>query len=267
VMAVRRTADQKEVILDAQIDAKNPPPGNVVGHIRTQIVGGGGSVSLELPPLEPPMGKLEAHAQIPSTFLGTDLLPAEFGELAVELRVLTRELREAKVVEHFDETLFAVRSQLEKAGKLIDSLDQTVGDPKLRDDLRASLANFHTATDSATKIGANLEKFSANLDSLGQKFGAVADNANSTITKTQAHVDELSKRIDDRLLEVAKVLESFQSVAAKIDQGKGTAGLLVNDAKLYESLVDSSRELTLTIKDLKLLVEQWTEEGVHLKLK
>ena len=40
----------------------------------------------------------------------------------------------------------------------------------------------------------------------------------------------------------------------------------MNDPKLYQALVDSSRELNATIVDLKRLVEQWEQEGLHFKL-
>ena len=66
--------------------------------------------------------------------------------------------------------------------------------------------------------------------------------------------------------DVARLLETFQSVAGKIDHGQGTAGMLVNDNKLYQSLVDTAQEIKLTVNDLKLLIEQWTQEGVSLKL-
>ena len=62
-------------------------------------------------------------------------------------------------------------------------------------------------------------------------------------------------------------MDQFQSIAEKVEKGQGTAGALVNDPKLYESLVDTSRELNLTIKDLQRLVQQWEQEGVTLKLK
>jgi ABC-type transporter Mla subunit MlaD len=86
------------------------------------------------------------------------------------------------------------------------------------------------------------------------------------VTKTQAHVDDISKNIDDRLLQVSRLLEQFQSIAGKIDQGKGTAGMLVNDSKLYENLAETSKELDQTVKALKGLIDQWTDEGVYLHL-
>ena len=118
---------------------------------------------------------------------------------------------------------------------------------------------IRAATDTANRVAANVEKFTVNLNT-------VTENANTTLTKAQGHVDDVSKQLNDRMLQVAKLLEQFQSIAAKVDDGKGTAGKLINDAKLYESLVDTSRELNLTIKELNLLVKQWTDEGVYIKL-
>ena len=59
----------------------------------------------------------------------------------------------------------------------------------------------------------------------------------------------------------------MQSILGKVDKGQGTAGQLVNDPRLYQSLVDTSRELNATVADLKRLIEQWEEEGVDLHLK
>jgi phospholipid/cholesterol/gamma-HCH transport system substrate-binding protein len=259
VTNLRRSADQTQVVIEVQLDEKNPPPANVVGRIRSQIVGGGSNISLEIPEGSTPTGRLEAHASIPTQFLGVDLLPPEFAQLAVELRLVAQQLRESKLTEHLDATLLTVRAQVEHAGKLIESLDTLVSDPKMREDLRTSLANLRTVTESANRIGTSLEKVGARLDS-------VATNADATITKTQGHIDELSKQMSDRLIQVSRLLEQFQSIAGKIDQGKGTAGLFINDPKLYENLVDTSKELNLTIADLKLLVKQWTDEGMYIKL-
>jgi ABC-type transporter Mla subunit MlaD len=266
VTALSRTPDQKRVRIEAQVDEANPPPANVVGRIRSQIVGGGSNVALEVPEGQQPQGRLQAHAKVEAVFLGVDLLPPEFAQLATELRLMAQQLRESKLTEHLDQTIVTVRTQVEHAGKLIDSLNDVVADPKLREDLRQSMAQIRTATETANRIGANLEKFTGDLDRIGQNLNTVSENANTTITKTQAHIDELSKQMNDRLIQVATLLDRFQSIAMKIDQGQGTAGKLINDAKLYESLVETSKELNLTITDLKLLVKQWTDEGVYLKL-
>jgi phospholipid/cholesterol/gamma-HCH transport system substrate-binding protein len=266
ISAMHRTADETQVILEAQIDGRDPPPANVVALVRSQIVGGGSNISLEVREPDKPTGKLKPGAIVKGVFVGVDLLPPEFAQLAVELRLTAEQLRKSNLADNLNKTVLTVKEQVEHAGKLIDSVDSLVSDPKMREDLKASLAQIRTATESANRIEQKIEKFSDNLDKLGTNLNTVSDNANATITKTQGHIDELSKQMSDRLLQISRLLEQFQSIAAKVDQGKGTAGQLINDPKLYESLVDASRELTLTIKDLKLLVKQWTDEGMYIKL-
>ena len=256
---VSRSADQKEVVIDALLEAANPPPDNVIGRIRTQLVGGGAILSLEVPAGQAPTGHLAAGAAVPTEFVGSDLLPREFSDLATELRLTTEQIRKSDLAVNLNKTVLTFREQAEKAGKLIDSLDSAVNDPKMREDLKSALAGIRAATDTANRVAANVEKFTVNLNT-------VTENANTTLTKAQGHVDDVSKQLNDRMLQVAKLLEQFQSIAAKVDDGKGTAGKLINDAKLYESLVDTSRELNLTIKELNLLVKQWTDEGVYIKL-
>src|SRR5207249_1400284 len=88
----------------------------------------------------------------------------------------------------------------------------------------------------------------------------------TTVKNVGGNVESISKQVGDRLEQISKTIDHFQSIAAKIDTGQGTAGQLVNDPKLYQSLVDSSRELNATIVDLKRLVEQWEQEGLSFKL-
>ena len=45
--------------------------------------------------------------------------------------------------------------------------------------------------------------------------------------------------------------ESLNKIVTKIESGKGTAGKLVNDDGLYESLIGTSKELESLLSDLK----------------
>jgi phospholipid/cholesterol/gamma-HCH transport system substrate-binding protein len=128
-----------------------------------------------------------------------------------------------------------------------------LNDPKIASDLRASLENIRHISDK-------MSKFSDRLDTLG-------DQATDTITDARADVNKISRQVDDRMLELASTLQSVNTIVAKVNTGQGTAGLLVNDPRLYQSLVDNSRQLNATILDLKRLIEQWEQEGVTLKLK
>jgi ABC-type transporter Mla subunit MlaD len=223
-------------------------------------------VSLEVPEGQKPQGRLQPGAQVPAKFVGLDLMPPEIGQLANELRLTAEQLRESHLVEHLDETIQTVNVQLQKAGKLVDTIDNTVHDSQVQENLRASLENVRKATEQANRVGANLEKFSGRLEQMGDRFDHVAQSADTTINKAQAHIDDLAKQMTDRMEQAARLLTQVQSITAKVDGGKGTAGMLVNDPKLYEGLVDTTKELSGVLRDLKLLVEQIREEGFPLRL-
>ena len=213
----------------------------------------GGTSTLTLVPIDAvEKGKLESGARLRAHFVGLQFLPPEFAELARELRATAQQFRESKVILHLDE-------QVEKAGKVLDSANQFISDPKLRQDIQTAATNVRTASETINRIGTKLDK-------LSDDAAATMTDVRQTVTKTGNHVDDISKQVGDRLTQIAKTLDHFESIAAKIDQGKGTAGQLVNDPKLYQALVDSSRELNATITDFKRLVEQWEQEGVSLKL-
>jgi phospholipid/cholesterol/gamma-HCH transport system substrate-binding protein len=135
-----------------------------------------------------------------------------------------------------------------------------INDPKIAADLRASLENIR-------HISEKISKFSDRLDSLGDQATGTITDARETVKDARADVDKLSHQVDGRMLEISRALETFNSIISKVNTGQGSAGQLVNDPRLYQSLVDNSRELNATILDLKRLIEQWEQEGVTLKLK
>jgi phospholipid/cholesterol/gamma-HCH transport system substrate-binding protein len=177
-----------------------------------------------------------------------------------------QQLRQANLIGHIDE-------QVQKVGKLIDSVQAYVGDEKTRNDLKAAIENLRTTTESANRVTGNLEKFSGKLDKIGDDASATIKDArttiqtaNTSIQKTQGDIDQVTAQVGDRLLQISKLLDQFNSIAAKVNDGKGTAGQLVNDPKLYQGLVDTTQQLNATVTDLRRLVQQWEQEGVSLKL-
>ena len=240
VMAVKRAPDNTSVLIEGEVNKQPALPANLKAIIRTQSAfGGAAEIALEL--TGPPTGTLVAGAQIQAVYEGSSLLPKELTQVA-------EDLHRQQLIQHLDQTVISIRQQSERAGQLLQSVQQIVGDPKMRDDLHVALTNIRKATESATRVGADMEKFTGNL----QK---VSDQTSATMSDVRVAAARLGS-----------VLDHFESVSAKVDQGKGTAGMLVNDPKLYQGLVDTTRELHATIADLQRVVQQWEQEGVTLKL-
>jgi phospholipid/cholesterol/gamma-HCH transport system substrate-binding protein len=255
VTKVRLLPDRPMVEFEGVVNRDPPLPANLIARIRAaSALGSGSMVSLEMQGPDTG-GKLQEGQTIKAEYIGFgQLLPLDaFGDLADELKFAVRDLRESKLIQHLDE-------QVRNAGKTIDSIQQVVGDPKTREDIKASIANLREITENAKALSTKLDKFADEL----QKTNVAA---NETIAKAGQNIESLSRQMGERLTQIARLLDSFQSISEKLDKGQGSAGALVNDPKLYESLVDTSRELNETIRDFKRLVEQWEQEGVTLKLK
>lgn len=263
ITQLRRDPNQRDVLIDAEINDTPPLPGNVEGIIRTQsLISGSSALSLDLigGTAAEPKGQLKNGQIIQARYVGTELIPPQFATLASELSKTTQDVQKVRLIAHLDET---VRS----ATDVMKSLDDYVSDPKMRADLRAAISNFREVTERADRSAANIEKFSGSLQKVTDDTTATLADVRTTVRKTQGNLDDLTKQLSDRLLQVSKLLDSFQSIATKVDKGQGTMGLLLNDPKLYQSLVDTSRELNSTVADLQRLFQQWEQEGLYLKLR
>jgi phospholipid/cholesterol/gamma-HCH transport system substrate-binding protein len=253
--------DRKRVHFAAAVNVDPPLPRNLRATIRTaSLLGTGSTVSLE-PDGEPSSENLREGDVIKAEFVGLgQILPSEFSELAGELGALGRQFRESNIVGHIDE-------QVQKAGQLIDSLNKIAGDESTRENIKMAIADMREVAGRAKNIAADLEKFAKDVQQVTVETNTTIGEARMQISRAGNNIDSLSRQMGDRLTQIARLLDQFQSIAQKIDQGQGSAGQIVNDPRLYESLVDTSRELNATIKDFKRLVEQWEQEGVSFKLK
>jgi phospholipid/cholesterol/gamma-HCH transport system substrate-binding protein len=253
VIKLDRKPDGSGVIIEALVVTDPPVPSNVTAEIvTTNLIGGGSQLSLETtgpPTFNPP---IQVRQMIPTHYVGLrlNIVPAQFGETADkiataadEIAKISHDLRTTGFVEHLDETVKNVNEQTSHMGDVLKDVHNVLGDEKVQTDVRTAVANFREAAEKANGIATDLKKLSEN-----------------------GRLDALASSAGDRLQQLSKLLDSASSIAAKLDRGEGTAGQLLNDTKLYQSLLDASRQVNLMIQDLRRLAGQWEQEGVTFKL-
>ncbi len=260
VSSLRFSDDRSEVLINANVDREPPLPGNVQAIIRSPSVLGSGSI-ISLDVQGPFQGQLEAGQELIGRFAGglASMLPPEFAELATDLRQTSQQIRESHLVPDIDRAVKAAEIQIIKLGEVLDSVQGLVGDEKLRGDLRQAIANFRATAENTNRASGKLDKIAADATT-------TLAEARVTLGKAGTQIDALGTQIGQRLAQASTLLESLDAIARKINAGEGTAGKVVNDPKLYQSLVASAAELQLAIKDLRRLVQQWEQEGVYFKL-
>jgi phospholipid/cholesterol/gamma-HCH transport system substrate-binding protein len=263
VAKVRRTEDGMGVAIDALVDRNPPLPANIRAVISSNnALGGTATLNLDLNDDEKPAGQLAPDAKLKAVYLGLqlNLISPEIVTMSKEIGLTVKQLRDSGAIDDLDATIKQVRDSAAKAGALVDSLNKSAGDPKTVEDIKAAVANVRAATETATRVASKMEV-------LADKLSRNSDDVSDAIKSTRGHVDDLSKALGDRLVQTSAVLDNVRDITGKLDKGEGSAGQMINDPKLYQALVDSSRELSATVTDLHRLIEQWEQEGVSLKLK
>ena len=116
--------------------------------------------------------------------------------------------------------------------------NEIIGDTENKTNLKQTLANITLATNQATETLKSVESFS--------------DAGTEALDSTAEHLNE--------------TLVELRQLLVKINKGDGTAGRLVNDGRLYENLLESTRELETALEQLKILVAETREKGIRIKL-
>jgi ABC-type transporter Mla subunit MlaD len=116
---------------------------------------------------------------------------------------------------------------------LVSNADDILGDPNNKENFRTFLANLSVATDYAEET---VKEF--------QKFAIAGTNVSEEISGTVA--------------ELRLILE-------KINAGEGSAAMLVNDGRLYENLLENTRQLESLMKRIKEFVAESREKGLKIK--
>ena len=79
--------------------------------------------------------------------------------------------------------------------------------------------------------------------------------------------DRLSVKSQYAADELAGTLQRFNVLLERVTDGSGTAGRIVNDPRMYESITDAGAKLSLALDEFRELLAQWKADGVKMKVK
>ncbi len=152
-----------------------------------------------------------------------------------------------------------LRGTFTRLDRALDALYAVLGDGENQANIKASMANLREATAQATKSMKALQAFATGAQKAARGIEKLADNASGRI-------DDLVRKLIGDAEQISKTMETINRAAAKIESGEGTAGKLLNDPQLYNNLLEAAKGLNKLMKDFGLLLKEWKEKGVRLKL-
>jgi phospholipid/cholesterol/gamma-HCH transport system substrate-binding protein len=142
-----------------------------------------------------------------------------------------------------------------RAETLLTSLDSLVAPSTVRD-LRTTAAALPA---SAAQLNALLTEVRAASVSLRQsmlelehaKAGPAIGSAAHQVDESAAAIKRASDNIAAASATLNTSLDSFRSIVAKIDGGRGTLGKMINDSSLYVETNEAMREIRALAQDIR----------------
>ena len=151
-----------------------------------------------------------------------------------------------------------IGSMADKAGELLNGLNTTV------ESVNSLLS---TNSETITDLISNLEAMSSSVNSI---VASAQSNIEGTLTNLNTFTQTLSlnsSRIENMLsnldqfsedlaeaqfvAQLRSTLAELDAIVKSINEGDGTAGMLINDKALYDSLNQASGNLAALLEDLK----------------
>ncbi|MBS1627748.1 MAG: MCE family protein [Bacteroidetes bacterium] len=176
--------------------------------------------------------------------------------------------------------LIPVTDQLKHTMHSLDTVllnINTIFDPNTKNNLQQVIANLNKTTanltESSISLQSMLDKQSGaitqsmnNINSFTKNLADNNDKITHTLDNLQTTTNNLSKTdIQGSIAELKKSVQTLNSVLDKINSGKGSLGLLMNDKTLYNNLTNTVRSANILIDDLKTHPKRYVNISVFGK--
>lgn len=173
-----------------------------------------------------------------------------------------------------------VLGQVKSAVKSLDSVLQTITnvfDPTAKNNIQHIFANLNQTTAGLTVSSASLQNLLNNqtgalaktLNNLNSFTGNLSNN-NEKITGLVSNLDKTATNLSS--LDLEKTLSTLTGTIAdlkltigKLNNTSGTAGMLLNDTKLYNNLTATTNKLNLLLDDFKTNPKRYISVSVFGK--
>lgn len=171
-------------------------------------------------------------------------------------------------------------------GELGERLFEMVEPRSLADVEQGKQPNIRTAIERADRAFAVAEKFLTD-EAMMTKVRSTIDRADQIVTdtgaliatwkntgetlsgevvKTREGIDGFIRRADEAIVGAKSSIDSISAMLERVAAGEGTAGQLMTNPDLYNSIKAAADRLNLTLEEIRLLTEQYRKEGVPLKI-
>ena len=241
-----------------RVDGKINIPKNATAVMRNDGIVGGKSLALVFE----------------NTCTGDDCAPTGYRFQSKSLGLLGSMIDPAEVEQYVSNASDQVKALVKELGKegqngkvdlIVRNLELTMSNiaaltgnlnkimVQSQQNMNGLLANMNKITKNLADNNAQITGLLKNLNTTTNQL-ATAD-IGKTMTKTNTMIDnsnEAVKKLETTLDVTTSTMKDLNAVLAKVNQGGGSLGQLLNDKKLYENLEATTKNMSLLLQDLRL---------------
>lgn len=167
-----------------------------------------------------------------------------------------------EVYQKIDPVLASVRHVVNSLDSVLMNINSMV-DPAAKNNISGTLGNLNKMTASLTLSSASLEtllntqtgalaKTMSNLSSFTSNLVSNNDTINhmlSNLEKTSSNFSKLD--MEKTLTSLNTTIAELKATIGKLNSSNGTAGLLLNDTRLYNNLAATANKVNVLLDDLR----------------
>ncbi len=159
-----------------------------------------------------------------------------------------------------------IQKKIENITTKLDSVLTVVNsvlDDQFQTDFKSSVHSISTSLKNVELITKDVEglvgserrrltSIMSNLEAITSNFKNNGEQINKIMTNLESVTDQAAKlNFTETMDKANKAMSDFQAVVDKINNGKGSISLLINDDQLYQNLTNASQSLDNLIIDVK----------------
>ena len=145
------------------------------------------------------------------------------------------------------------------------NVNEVIGDPEVQQQVKDSVANIHEITEDGKIVLADLKEAATGVKEVVADAKTLMGAAQGSLEKADGHFDRLARKGMDFLERAGRVVDELHATTRQLNQGQGTVGKLLVDAKLYDAMVLTFRRLAETTEEFRLLVKDWQKGGLKTR--
>lgn len=188
------------------------------------------------------------RAEIVSDFLGNVKLELRFGP--ADARLLSKGDTisgglQAGLMSKAADMLPQVEQFLPKVDSILSGINALVADPALS-------GTMHNAQQLTASLNSTAQQLSRLTAQLSRDVPTMMSKASGVLTNTETLTGNLAQiDLDATMKKVDATLANVQQMTAALSNPKGTAGLFLNDAQLYNNINSTMRSVDSLLVDFK----------------